>query len=330
METLYILGNGFDLHHRLDTKYSSFGLYVKEHYPNVYDQLIEFYGFCDLTHCDESTADRALWSDFENDLSKLDTESVMESLSQFIANPGGEDFRDRDWGAYSIEVSSFVDKLLNTLFSAFKEFIFQVEYPTLEQRLLLDFSNAHLISFNYTNTLQAYYGVNDSKINYIHGKAASESSELVLGHAIPAENFIDDEQSPPPHLTDEELELWEQCMSDRYDYSVELARDELQGYFSSTFKPTNDIIEANEFYFNQLSGVDTVYILGHSLADVDLPYFEKLISSVSAQSVYHTSYYLDHEKMSHLDRLKQLGVAEEKISMTKISELPHLSQLKLI
>lgn len=27
---LYVIGNGFDVHHGLDTKYTSFGLYLKK------------------------------------------------------------------------------------------------------------------------------------------------------------------------------------------------------------------------------------------------------------------------------------------------------------
>ena len=45
---LYIIGNGFDLYHNLNTSYRSFGLFLKSKYPVIYDRLIEYYGFSDL------------------------------------------------------------------------------------------------------------------------------------------------------------------------------------------------------------------------------------------------------------------------------------------
>lgn len=51
MNSLYIIGNGFDLHHELDTHYRSFGLYLQDHYGAIYDQLLEYFG---LPHIDKN------------------------------------------------------------------------------------------------------------------------------------------------------------------------------------------------------------------------------------------------------------------------------------
>ncbi|MBK7632980.1 MAG: hypothetical protein IPJ13_00905 [Saprospiraceae bacterium] len=50
---LYIIGNGFDLHHNLDTWYSSFGLFLKKTYIDIYDVFLEYYGFGDLDENDK-------------------------------------------------------------------------------------------------------------------------------------------------------------------------------------------------------------------------------------------------------------------------------------
>ncbi|EKG1107896.1 hypothetical protein O1O41_004383, partial [Escherichia coli] len=45
---LYVIGNGFDVHHGLDTRYTSFGLYLKNNYWETYELLLDYYGFADL------------------------------------------------------------------------------------------------------------------------------------------------------------------------------------------------------------------------------------------------------------------------------------------
>ncbi|WP_215491193.1 AbiH family protein, partial [Escherichia coli] len=45
---LYIIGNGFDLHHELDTSYFSFGDYLRKKDQDIYDHLVDFMGFTDL------------------------------------------------------------------------------------------------------------------------------------------------------------------------------------------------------------------------------------------------------------------------------------------
>jgi len=45
---LYVIGNGFDVHHGLDTRYTSFGLYLKKNYRETYELLLDYYGFADL------------------------------------------------------------------------------------------------------------------------------------------------------------------------------------------------------------------------------------------------------------------------------------------
>ena len=38
MKTLYVIGNGFDIHHKLDTRYQNFANYLTKNDNKVYDQ----------------------------------------------------------------------------------------------------------------------------------------------------------------------------------------------------------------------------------------------------------------------------------------------------
>jgi hypothetical protein len=61
---LYIIGNGFDLHHGLRTRYADFCLCVRENDKELYE-FLEWYVDADLNK-------DGLWKDFEKDLGTFD------------------------------------------------------------------------------------------------------------------------------------------------------------------------------------------------------------------------------------------------------------------
>ena len=58
---LFILGNGFDISHKIACRYSDFYIYLKENRTDILDAMEKFYSV-------ESNSD--LWSDFETSLEK--------------------------------------------------------------------------------------------------------------------------------------------------------------------------------------------------------------------------------------------------------------------
>ena len=68
MKILYIIGNGFDIHHKLDTRYQSFANYLAENNSEVYDLLLNYYGLPDITNPELTDEEYALWSRFEQAL----------------------------------------------------------------------------------------------------------------------------------------------------------------------------------------------------------------------------------------------------------------------
>lgn len=316
MNSLYIIGNGFDLHHKLDTRYSSFGLYLQEHYGTIYDQLLEHFG---LPHISENVD--PLWSNFEHSLSLLDVEMVYYAYSGSLANPGAPDFRDRDWNTFAIDMEMVVDSLTTNLIKAFHEFISKINYSVIpsSKRLPLN-DHALYLSFNYTDTLEGYYGILENQITYIHGKAVN-GDEIILGHGIDPDNFKEEPPEPPVGVSDEELERWEEQMNDQFDYSLELGKDALQDYFSSSFKDTQAVINEHTDFFDSIKDVDQVFTLGHSLSAVDLPYFEKVITSITRTPTFTVSYLWDDERVSHTETLRRLGIQESQIRMIKIETM---------
>jgi hypothetical protein len=322
LKKLYIIGNGFDLHHELDTKYTSFGLFLKKNFTDIYVQLIEYYGFSELRYPYQPSPDDALWSDFENSLALLDVDTVLEAHRDSIANPGSADFRDRDWGTFAIDIETVVATLTVNLFSAFKDFILQVQYPNSIDtlKLLLDKDSIYL-SFNYTDTLERFYQVKHENILYIHGKASLDTDDLILGHAQDPSNFNEEVEKPPENLSEEELEQWEEYMSDNYNLSFELGKHEIESYFADTFKPTDQVIEENLPFFNQLNKVEEVFVLGHSLSNVDMPYFEKIKSNIGNKPSWTATYFGDGQRNTHKTTLINLGIKIENIRLISMDDL---------
>ena len=319
---LYILGNGFDLYHQLDTSYRSFGLFLKSKYPVIYDRLIEYYGFSDLDGYTQKPTHDVLWNEFEESLSLLDPETVFESHRDSLANPSSSGFRDRDWGTFSIDMKMVVDSLTTNLFKAFREFVLTVDYLPLNSDLQLPLdNNAPYLSFNYTDTLEQYYGIPEENINYIHGKAQMSGGDLILGHGVEPDNFKDENPSPPEDLTPEQMEMWIEQMNDSYDYSFELGKEELLDYFFRTFKQTKEVILLNSGFFNKLHNIDEVYVLGHSLSEIDMPYLEEIMRVINYNSIFTVSYYSQTENDSHKKMLLNLGIKEKHINLIKMDEL---------
>ena len=273
MKTLYIIGNGFDIHHRLDTRYQSFANYLAENNSEVYDLLLNYYGLPDITNPELTDEEYALWSRFEQALADLDYLTVLDDNSDLIARPGAEDFRDRDWHSYQIEMELIIKDLTTNLISDFNRFILEVEYENIPDDTLIELEDdSHFLNFNYTETLQESYGVPEERITYIHNRADADNCMLILGHGTDPSNFIEKEEEPPQGLSEEEFYEWREQKADEYDYSYESAKQEILSYYTTAFKNTASIIENNIDFFTSITEVEKVIVLGHSISEVDLKY----------------------------------------------------------
>lgn len=76
LKHLYIIGNGFDLHHGINSSYKNFHEWMNENNPDVIEKVDEIYGICD----DE------WWSDFENQLASLDV-MLCSSVNRHLMRP---------------------------------------------------------------------------------------------------------------------------------------------------------------------------------------------------------------------------------------------------
>lgn len=320
MKTLYIIGNGFDRFHQLDTSYISFGLFLRKKHLTIYNQLIECFGLSELDEYDLENNKDPLWKSFEESLAGLDFETLLEENSDYLPNVASDDFRDGDWHAYQIVMEEIVKNITTRMVDAFKEFILNVDFSNAQKQILKIEAYSFFLNFNYTDSLEFLYDIDSKNILYIHNKAKSNEN-LILGHGVDPNEFIPEKEIPDPNFTPEELAEWEEHMSDNYDFAYESGKEELMGYFSSSYKPTSDIIGQNSSFFRNLYTIEKVIVLGHSLAFVDELYFRNVIENTKKNIPWFVSYYGDEEKKTHMVRLLSFGLKPRQINLIEMESL---------
>ena len=288
MEILYVIGNGFDLWHGLPTKYTDF-------YESSGNPLEELKPYLNLDAY-------KLWNNFEAVLGKFDCEIFYENHN-FI-DVSGDSFKPSMVYGLEDDLIEQADNLVDGIQSQFREWIASI--PTEDAKAKFDFkSPRRFISFNYTPTLQAVYGIADDLVFHIHG-SASKYEHLIFGHGESRE---------------EEPELDENGDSNRTMFTD--AEGAAKYPFYAFQKPVNDIIENNLSYFENLKNVEVVVVMGHSLNDIDIPYFEK-ISNVIRGRKWVVSQCSEDEGKSHVRQLGKCGVASDQITLCSIDDIPKM------
>jgi hypothetical protein len=163
------------------------------------------------------------------------------------------------------------------------------------------------INFNYTDTLQKLYNVPNENILYIHNKANDNTSTLILGHS----------RNPEINKSLEELYNDEDT-----DPRVAEGNRMLDNYFKETYKSTERIIIENISLFNSLLETKEIYVLGHSLSKVDLPYFKEIIVGIDKTKVkWVISFYNKKELVHHRDVFKELGIDPALITFIRLIDV---------
>ncbi len=314
MTKLYIIGNGFDLHHNLPTSYIGFRKYLESHAPTLLSELekVIFY----------SPDDKDIWSNFEENLAYIDMDFLDESICEYIPSPSSDDyFKDIDY-CYRL-AEDMVSNLTENLRKVFSRYICEANSCAIEKDTLINVTtDSKFISFNYTKTLETQYGISSSNILYIHGTFESDEN-IILGHAVEPDLCFEEKQEAtmPTGLSTYEQEQWYDYMSDQYVPFLEEARQKLVSYYIKSFKNSAEIIVENNDFFSSLKGIRHIYILGHSMSEVDIDYFERIKSCTSCNCRWIVSYYSESEKEILKKTLIGLGLNEEGFKLIKLNDL---------
>jgi hypothetical protein len=106
------------------------------------------------------------------------------------------------------------------------------------------------------------------------------------------------------------------------DIRIVQGQQSIEEYFKLSYKQTDKIINDNKDFFIRLSQIDKVTILGHSMSDVDIPYFKRILQSTNPKNtIWQISYFGEPEKIRLQEQFKKLGIKSDMICYSKIENI---------
>jgi hypothetical protein len=292
--TLFIIGNGFDIMHGVPSSYYNFRDTIGKN--NILRFTLETYIRKD-----------DVWGNFEDGLAYLDREMMLGTVDDWLSAFGvldeeDDDFSAADFFAAQEIAASPVFVLTQELPKRFRRWVNTLE-PHSPSKLLegLLKVESRFINFNYTEFLETIYRVPGKNVLYIHGDRRDKRAQLVLGHGQDTDVVFEKwyhsnkgrkEFQPrlrgrkgrfynndnPVYLAyflqDDTKGNWKSQM--RYDAINNTVRI-IEDYYDESAKKTSDVLAKNQDYFKSLEDIKKIVVIGHSLSDVDHPYFKEII-----------------------------------------------------
>ncbi|MBQ7757503.1 AbiH family protein [Anaerotignum sp.] len=286
-KSLMILGNGFDLMHGVPSLYWNFQSTLGKR--NELRENLERYLKCE-----------DLWSNLEESLAKIDMGMMLNMVDMWLdmnnayhPEASAADFQ------MSIDTAMLpIEIIINQLPKRFRQWVNSLKIDVNKKPLKdLISADAKYLNFNYTEFLETVYGVPNRNVNYIHGCRKNKKDAIILGHK-PNVDYLDgytpDKAFVPKYKSKRKALLLQSAM--------ELAIDQwVTAYDEMTTKHTPEIIEENKEYWESMVDVEDIFVIGHSLADVDYPYFEEIIKYNKEKAIWHIGYH----SLDDMKRLKE-------------------------
>lgn len=290
-----------------------------------------------------------LWGDFEYNLAYLSRERLMEivDISLPELEPDDEEFTIADYEISLEQATDAVWRCTKELKYRFHKWIRTLYLPKGHKWEMLELNrDAVFITFNYTDFLESLYGIPPGQIIYLHGNKNDKLGSLVLGHGQdPEKNFENwyyknknrkrfrpvlknkrGRYFPNNSLTylayfNEQEEEGNWRHSTRY-YATDRLVGEIESYYEESHKNLHKVFEKYQEQFLELKDVKKIVIMGHSLSEVDLPYFKRIceVNAHLDELSWEISYFSDRDQLNINRFLKVLGIERSKVSLFRLAD----------
>lgn len=258
-QTLYILGNGFDIAHGIKSRYSDFKAFVLS---NGNRQLVDL---MDVFFSNK----RELWGDVEKALGEYDEDAILD-----YCKPEREfdiDHSLRDSAIIEDSPDAIFKPTVDEFVETFKNWVDSIDISCVSP--IWNLSNQDIyFTFNYVDTLETIYHIPQSQILHIHGSRLEKEDKYVLGH-----NHY---RSTLEAFNDENDMIFEQN-----------AYEKIIRWMNEYVKDTASIIKGNQIFFSGLQNIDKVITIGHSFYEVDWPYMVEIANSTGLNIPWEMHYY---------------------------------------
>lgn len=289
MKRLFVIGNGFDLHHDLPTGMNDFRDYMKINLPSDYDY------FCELLERRFPNSFVRDWNHLETMLSQI---VDLDDLENLLVDSIESSEKDMDRASYwwDIQYNVRISKdNYHALLNGLDDWIHSIDISHKTPKPDLYFkSDDFFLNFNYTSSLQKIYGIEEKQVLHIHGNA---DTSKILGHNESYEIFPLLNKTLSPEAIEYGLEE---------DWRIEEAKEVLNQIPEMFYKDSLSIIGHNKHFFENLSNYDQVVFMGWSLGKQDQIYMDEIMEHITEnteikvvgydQKAIHTyeEYFEDH------------------------------------
>ena len=286
---LFVIGNGFDIDHHVKSEYWRFKEFLEKNFGTV--SYMPYPCITQMPDGDEKSdlktdahimyrliediAPKSDWSTFEEDLGELQYDTLVD-LSQ---NDDDDDIyrqihNNEDLAAaYATSFKSF-----SLLFSRWAKDIDISNIVAMEKYTNVFSDDCLFLTFNYTNVLEALYGIPRNRICHVHGEIGET---LIFGH----------------HNKDKPID------DDLMYGNANIVFDRMH---QSLYKDTRQCIMNHLNFFKKIAEVDEIYFLGWKMSEVDEEYLECISKTLNGKgiSVHFTKY--DEKKKTIKEKTDKL------------------------
>mgnify|MGYP002473366611 CR=1 FL=1 len=225
----------------------------------------------------------SLWSTFEKFMGNPNTSQMIEQskpATEGMPPVGIRYCMDLFWK----ERFGFINKLHRYV----KEWIESVDTSKVicRKKGMVN-STDFYFSFNYTDVLERVYGI--ESVLHIHGGVASVCDvPPIMGHS--------NEQDIQKYRE------WAKEAANEFDEANASIMDAVADYLETIYKDTKSQIRFNKSFFNRLSTVNRVIIMGWSAGEADIPYLQEIIKNISHNTRW-TVYWYNKDAYNSLENV---------------------------
>lgn len=340
MSNLFIIGNGFDIEHKLRTTYSDFKKYVEKNDPIFFQSFYRIHEYSFERKYENHLMTEPLNDEYKSLWNKLEEHMGIVNEDYILSanvDMGLEYYDPYDEAIYetaSNYLASLIEKIPELLFENLENWIKNIDISVEKKTYYIrEDSNNLFLNFNYTNLLEKVYEIDSDQICYIHGRVGDK---LIMGHNNDnkIEELKKERNSKFNYLIEElnnrvfesEEEYHEEYgmildSEDNFDDRIEkLKLDLLIDYYEKTLKTPLEHINENLKFFNEIEKIEKIYIIGHSFGKVDYLYFKEISERIDSNVKWNIFYYDESKKDRFKTTILSLGVLEENIILKNSKE----------
>lgn len=282
-DTLYIIGNGFDLHHGLKTSYKDFRDKEVKKIRFLNDSLSDIYG--------EHIYDDMWWNVFENNLAHIDYNNLLGM------NNGMALGASRASAFFKNNLGVFFENWINDVDSS-------IDKQSIKNQVEGINSNAQFFNFNYTRTLEKVYMVPRENIWYIHNSVhdiGKGEQHPIVGHDSNRRMLFTNRQN----YKKEHKNLGDAIYDKIDEAALNGAKNVLQ-----RIKVHNDEFHA------RYSDIKHFIIMGFSFNEIDMPYIKKIMDV--NKNINETSWTIYYHQEGEDCKVKELLVSTYQIKESQL------------